>query len=263
MLKQLRAALLTFLAPSLQMGIGLETEYHVRAYSQPDGKGELLWEERVRNKVVTTGLNIVLNSTFGAGSGGVPTWFVGLVGTSITDLAITNGSPNATSATAAWTAADQGAPIIVAGGGAPSNGLSTSLLTSILTYSSAGAVILAANNQSGHDIVGAAAVWGARAADTAAAHAPWTLCTAYSNATRPAYTIGAIANGSCDNSGSPAVFNINADGTVFSGAFLINDNTKAGTAGTLYGMALFTSIRSLNNGESLSVVATIAAASVG
>jgi hypothetical protein len=81
------------------------------------------------------------------------------------------------------------------------------------------------------------------AGDTMASHAGWTEVTAYSQATRPAATFGTATTADpsvIDNSGSVAVFSINGTTTV-GGAFLTSDNTKGGTAGTLFSAADFQS----------------------
>ncbi len=93
------------------------------------------------------------------------------------------------------------------------------------------------------------------AADTMAAHAGWAELTPYSNATRIAYVPGAVTNGSCDNSASVAVFNINATATV-AGAFLADLQTKAGTLGTLYGAGDFAASRSVATGDTMNVTIT-------
>jgi hypothetical protein len=81
------------------------------------------------------------------------------------------------------------------------------------------------------------------AGDTMASHAGWTEVTAYSQATRPAATFGTATTADpsvIDNSGAVAVFSINGTTTV-GGAFLTSDNTKGGTAGTLFSAADFQS----------------------
>lgn len=93
------------------------------------------------------------------------------------------------------------------------------------------------------------------AADTMAAHAGWTELVPYSNATRPQWSGGPIAAGSCNNSGAKAIFNINVSSNIF-GAFLANDNTKGGTAGTLLGGGDFASPRTVDNGDTLNVTVT-------
>jgi hypothetical protein len=62
--------------------------------------------------------------------------------------------------------------------------------------------------------------------------------TAYSEATRPALTMGTVSGGSVNNSASKAVFTIDSTcvaGCVIAGNFIISNNTKAGTTGILAG----------------------------
>lgn len=231
------------------MRILAETTYEVEARN---AAGELLWIDKVHNRVVTQGLNLLLSNTLGAAGTATPTWFIGMVGPSITDAAITTGTAALTSASNPWTAADAGRAIIVRGAGASG----ADLVTTILTYSSAGAVTLAAN--AGGTVTGAKAVWDARAADVMSSHAPWVESVAYSNSTRPAFTPGTAAAGSIDNSASKAVFNINVDNTYVGGLFMSDSSTKSGTTGNLYGMAPFASpgFRQVNSGDTLTVTAT-------
>ncbi len=93
------------------------------------------------------------------------------------------------------------------------------------------------------------------AADTMASHTGWAEGTPYSNATRPAWTPGAVSGGSVDNSASKAVFTINATLTV-RGCFLTDNNTKGGTTGTLYGVGDFAASRSVLSGDTLNVTVT-------
>lgn len=98
------------------------------------------------------------------------------------------------------------------------------------------------------------------AGDTMASHAGWATVTAYSGANRPAAVFGAVAAGSVDNSASKAQFTINANGTVVGGAFLVNDSTKGGTTGTLYGGgAMAEGDRTLSSGDVISVQLTLTA----
>ena len=100
------------------------------------------------------------------------------------------------------------------------------------------------------------------AADIMSSHAGWTTSTSYSNATNPAFTPGAIASGSVDNSAAKASFNINGTATI-AGAFLSDSNTKGGTTGTLYGEGNFTGgNRSVVSGDTLNVTVTLTATSV-
>lgn len=93
------------------------------------------------------------------------------------------------------------------------------------------------------------------AADTMASHSSWTDLNCYSNGTRPAYSPGTISAGSVSNSGSVAVFNINATATV-AGCFLADNSANQGTTGTLYGAGDFTSSRSVASGDVLNVTVT-------
>lgn len=93
------------------------------------------------------------------------------------------------------------------------------------------------------------------AGDTMASHAGWSELTPYSDGTRPAFTPGAIAGGSVDNSAAKAVFNINGSSTIY-GSFMANNSTKGGTTGTLYGAGDFASSRAVVNGDTLNVTVT-------
>lgn len=102
------------------------------------------------------------------------------------------------------------------------------------------------------------------AGDTAASHAGWTEITPYSNATRPTATFAAATTANpavVTNSASPASFSINATATV-GGAFLISNNTKGGTTGTLFSAADFQSPgdRSVVSGDTLNVTYTFSLA---
>ncbi len=110
-------------------------------------------------------------------------------------------------------------------------------------------------------------LYGAGASNTPAAsdtmapggHPGWTENTTYSNATRPAATFAAAttANPSVvTNTASKASFSINGTTTV-GGAFLVSDNTKGGTTGTLFSASDFTGgDRSVVNGDTLQVTYT-------
>jgi len=101
------------------------------------------------------------------------------------------------------------------------------------------------------------------AGDTASLHAGWTENTTYSNATRPAATFAAAttANPSVvTNSASKATFNINNTATI-AGAFLISNDTKGGTSGTLFSASDFTGgDRSVGSGDTLQVTYTFSLA---
>lgn len=94
------------------------------------------------------------------------------------------------------------------------------------------------------------------AADTSASHAGWTEAVPYSNATRPALTLGTASAGSIDNSASKASFTINGTATV-NGAFVSTLSTKSGTTGLLYSASSFGSTRSVLSGDTLNVQVTL------
>jgi hypothetical protein len=109
-------------------------------------------------------------------------------------------------------------------------------------------------------LYGAAASNNPAAGDTAASHAGWTEVTTYSEATRPACTFAAatLANPSvATNTASKATFTISGSTTV-GGAFLISNNTKGGTTGTLFSAADFGAPgdRAVVTGDVLSVTYT-------
>lgn len=99
------------------------------------------------------------------------------------------------------------------------------------------------------------------AGDTMASHAGWAEVTGYSQATRPALSLGSVSGQSVDNSASKAVFSINATVTA-GGAFVTTNNTKGGTTGILYGGGAFSQDRALVNGDTLNVQVTLTAAAV-
>lgn len=96
--------------------------------------------------------------------------------------------------------------------------------------------------------------------DTMSSHTGWAENTSYSNATRPALTLGTVSGQSVDNSASKATFNVNATTTI-NGAFVTTNNTKGGTTGVLYGAADFAVSRTLANGDVLFVTITLTATS--
>jgi len=79
---------------------------------------------------------------------------------------------------------------------------------------------------------------GVVAGDTMASHAGWTECTAYSEANRVEYNEAAAAAGVTTNSANKAEFSMNATKTL-KGAFLVSDNTKGGSSGTLFAAGAF------------------------
>lgn len=84
----------------------------------------------------------------------------------------------------------------------------------------------------------------------------WAEGTPYSNATRVTWTGGVPSGGSVDNSGSVAVFNINATQTVRGGFVVRGASAKNSTAGKLFGAVDFSAARSVVSGDTLNVTAS-------
>ena len=92
------------------------------------------------------------------------------------------------------------------------------------------------------------------AANTMLSHAGWTEFTGYSEATRPAPTWNVASGGS--KATNATSFSINGSGTV-AGAFMTTDNTKSGTAGTLFSAGNFSGgSRTVASGDTLNVTYT-------
>ena len=235
-------------------GLAMETRYDVKAY---DPGGNILWEETAFNRVVTAGLNKLLDATFKTGLT-TPAWYVGIVGPSITNASMTTGLATLGSTSAPWTAVDEGRAIIVRGAGTAGADLVTTIST-VTTSSSIGLSTTAATT-----VAAASVIWDSRAVDTSTAHTPWSESSAYSTS-RPVFTPGTVAAGSVDNSASPASFSITANNTLIGGMLLANSSSvNVGTStDLLYGMAPFSSVgfRQLNSGDTLQVTATLTAAS--
>lgn len=99
------------------------------------------------------------------------------------------------------------------------------------------------------------------AGDTMSSHSGWTEVTAYDEATRPALTLGTVSAGSVDNSASKARFTCATNGTVIGGAFVVTNNTRGGTTGTLYGGGAFSAgNKTLDDNDTLDVTITLTAA---
>ena len=106
-------------------------------------------------------------------------------------------------------------------------------------------------------VYGAASSNNPAAGDTASSHAGWTEVTDYSEGTRPAATFGTATTADpsvISNSASPAEFTMSGTTTV-GGAFLISDDTKGGTSGTLFSASDFQSPgdRSVISGDIIKV----------
>jgi hypothetical protein len=94
--------------------------------------------------------------------------------------------------------------------------------------------------------------------DTMASHAGWDEFTDYDEANRVTWAEGAAASKSITNA-TPAEFTINDTGTI-KGVFLTSENTKGGTTGGLWGTAVFSATRNVENEDVLRVTYTITGA---
>lgn len=98
------------------------------------------------------------------------------------------------------------------------------------------------------------------AGDTSASHAGWTEFASYSEGTRQTWTPGSVSAGSVTNT-SAMVFTPSAGGTL-KGAFLISNNTKSGSTGTIYSEAGFDAgNQTVTNGTPFRLNGTFTAAS--
>lgn len=88
-----------------------------------------------------------------------------------------------------------------------------------------------------------------------------TECVAYSQATRPSFVNVASTAKAITNSASVATFTF-VDARTLYGALLISDNTKGGTAGTLFSAARFATAKVVGNTDQLLLTYTFTAATV-
>lgn len=93
------------------------------------------------------------------------------------------------------------------------------------------------------------------AADTMAAHSGWVESSAYAASTRPTWTNGVTASRSMTNAAT-VDFAMNATATI-KGVFITSNSTKAGTTGTLWSTAAFSSNAAVTNGDTLKITYTI------
>lgn len=92
-------------------------------------------------------------------------------------------------------------------------------------------------------------------ADTMGSHAGWSESTAYSQGTRPQWTMGAAAARQITNA-STVDFSINGSATL-KGIFITDNNTKGGSAGVLWATAAFSSTVSVQSGDTLKITYTV------
>lgn len=105
---------------------------------------------------------------------------------------------------------------------------------------------------------------GLNAADTMASHAGWSEVGSgnTSNSTRPQWSPGAASGGSVVNGTTVNYSMINGSALTVYGVFLVSDSTKAGTTGTLFSTAAFsTGNQPVNNGDTLKITYTVSATS--
>lgn len=124
-------------------------------------------------------------------------------------------------------------------------------------------VVLHASTQISTWYVGLKNAGSVAAADTMSSHAGWVENQNYTEATRVAYVEAAASSQSITNSANKASFSIDTDSQTIAGAFLVSDNTKGGTSGTLLCVADFSSSKSADDGDTLEVTYTISAADDG
>ncbi len=217
-----------------------------------DAMGHLKWRSEFCNLVVNTGLNMLLDNSFGAVPGSVAA-YVGLIGAGAGTVAITSGAAAVTGSSTTFDAGLATAPkadIIIVGAGASG----ADLIETVNTRSSNTA--LATLGNAGTTVSGAAYATEPIAGDTLASHInSWAEVTPYSNANRPTWTKnGAASGGAMSNSSAKASFTINATSRIF-GAFMATDNTKGGTSGILYGGGLFITggSRAVQSGDTVNV----------
>jgi hypothetical protein len=99
------------------------------------------------------------------------------------------------------------------------------------------------------------------AGDTAATFpASATESVAYTNATRPAFTV-VEATQNVTNAAAPATFTFNAGATIY-GGFLSSSSAKGGTGGILFSAAQFASSKVMSSGDQLLMTYSFTGSSV-
>lgn len=87
--------------------------------------------------------------------------------------------------------------------------------------------------------------------DTMTSHTGWTELTTYSESTRQAWSNLSGENSLIGNA-TPVEFTITTASTI-KGIFLVDNNTKSGTSGTLWNTGVFSVVRSVAVGQKLQV----------
>lgn len=238
---------LGIITPSLRSALRLRvsSRYTVECF---DRLGRLKWRAGFSNLVVTEGLNMLLDRSFGALPADVNA-YVGLIGAHTGTVSITSGAAAVTGSGTSFTNADNGSDLIIVGAGASG----ADLITTVSGNPSSGTALTAAAN-AGATVSGAAYALEPRPADVMNSKS-FNESAPYSNSNRPTWTKnGAAAGGAMSNSSAKASFTINATGRIF-GAFMSTNNTKSGTTGILYGGGLFTTggSRAVQSGDTVNV----------
>lgn len=91
--------------------------------------------------------------------------------------------------------------------------------------------------------------------DTMSSHSGWVENTDYDEADRVTWPNDATSSRSMSNS-TTADFTMNATATI-KGIFIVDDDTKGGTSGTLWSTASFSSNASVTSGDELKITYTI------
>lgn len=94
------------------------------------------------------------------------------------------------------------------------------------------------------------------AADTMASHTGWIEFTGYNQANRVAWG-QANSSGQSVTNGTPATFDLTANGTLV-GIFIVSQNTKGGTTGTLWSTGTFSSTVPVSTGDQFKITYAIA-----
>jgi hypothetical protein len=87
------------------------------------------------------------------------------------------------------------------------------------------------------------------------------VTTEYTETVRPTWTQAGVTSNTITNSASVAVFTFGTTVTIY-GAFLISNNTKGGTTGSLAAASKFASSRNMLVSDKLNVTYTLTASSV-
>lgn len=91
--------------------------------------------------------------------------------------------------------------------------------------------------------------------DTMASHSTWSEATTIYTGTRPQWTVGSASSRQVTNA-STVDFSITGSATL-KGIFIVNENTRGGTSGTLWATAAFSSTVSVQSSDTLKITYTV------